>query len=68
MLARRLAAPDSWSPGNRCGLLVPVSDERLDRADDRVPAPTRWVAALIVPALTAAFVVRCRFPGRLRQL
>lgn len=37
-------------------------------ADDRVLAPARWVAALIVPVLTAAFVILYLFPGRTRQL
>ena len=37
-------------------------------ADDRVLAPARWVAALIVPVLTAAFVILYGFPGRTRQL
>lgn len=37
-------------------------------ADDRILAPARWVAALIVPVLTAAFVILYGFPGRTRQL
>jgi hypothetical protein len=32
--------------------------------DDRVLAPTRWTATLVVPVLTAAFVILYLFPGR----
>ncbi|HEV3400989.1 MAG TPA: hypothetical protein VG078_04125 [Acidimicrobiales bacterium] len=36
--------------------------------DDRVLAPTRWTATLIVPVLTAAFVILYLFPGRTQGL
>lgn len=36
--------------------------------DDRVLAPTRWVSIIIVPVLSAAFVILFLFPGRTRQL
>ena len=36
--------------------------------DDRVLAPTRWTATLIVPVLTAAFVILYLFPGRTEEL
>ena len=38
------------------------------RRDDRLLAPTRWVAAAIVPVLVAAFVLLYLFPDRTRQL
>ena len=37
-------------------------------ADDRLLAPTRWVATGIVPVLVAAFVILYLFPGRTMQL
>lgn len=36
--------------------------------DDRVLAPTRWTATLIVPVLTAAFVILYLFPERTEEL
>ncbi len=36
--------------------------------DDRVLAPTRWTAALIVPVLTAAFLILYLFPERTEEL
>ena len=36
--------------------------------DDRVLAPTRWTATLIVPVLAAAFVLLYLFPGRTQEL
>jgi MFS family permease len=36
--------------------------------DDRVLAPTRWTATLIVPVLTAAFVILFLFPTRTQEL
>lgn len=36
--------------------------------DDRVLAPTRWTATLIVPVLTAAFVILYLFPERTQDL
>jgi hypothetical protein len=36
--------------------------------DDRVLAPTRWTATLIVPVLTAAFVILYLFPERTTEL
>ena len=36
--------------------------------DDRVLAPTRWTATLIVPVLTAAFVILFLFPDRTEEL
>jgi heme/copper-type cytochrome/quinol oxidase subunit 4 len=39
-----------------------------ERRDDRVLAPTRWTAALIVPILTSAFVLLFLFPGNTKKL
>ena len=36
--------------------------------DDRVLAPTRWTATLIIPVLSAAFVIFFVFPDRTKQL
>ncbi|HEX2040996.1 MAG TPA: hypothetical protein VHF24_00030 [Acidimicrobiales bacterium] len=36
--------------------------------DDRVLAPTRWTATLIVPVLTAAFVILYLFPEKTQEL
>jgi hypothetical protein len=36
--------------------------------DDRVLAPTRWTATLIVPVLSAAFVILYLFPARTQEL
>ena len=36
--------------------------------DDRLLAPTRWVAAAVVPVLVAAFVILYGFPGRTQEL
>src|SRR5919202_2423008 len=36
--------------------------------DDRLLAPTRWVAMAVIPVLAAAFVILYFFPTRTRQL
>ena len=36
--------------------------------DDRLLAPTRWVAAAVIPVLVSAFVILYGFPDRTRQL
>lgn len=45
-----------------------LRDPAVDDRDDRVLAPTRWIAWFIVPVLGAAFVILFGFPGRTEQL
>ncbi|HWC09997.1 MAG TPA: hypothetical protein VG455_02130 [Acidimicrobiales bacterium] len=49
-------------------LLPPETDPPVERRDDRLLAPTRWTARLIVPILVAAFVILFLFPGSTMRL
>ena len=44
------------------------ADPPVIEGDDRLLAPTRWVAAAVVPVLVAAFVILFLFPGSTRRL
>ncbi len=45
-----------------------AGDPEVDRRDDRLLAPTRWVSTAIIPVLSGAFVLLYLFPGSTMRL